>query len=66
VGEVRSVTFRLNGRRIAVDRRRPFRVTLRLREPTRRVLRMTAKVTLTDGSTRTLSRRLTPRRLRTG
>ncbi|HEV2756039.1 MAG TPA: hypothetical protein VG318_09725, partial [Actinomycetota bacterium] len=61
---VRAVTFRLNGRVLRVDRRRPFQVTLRLRAPTRRVLRMTANVTLTDGAKRTLRRSLTPRRLR--
>ncbi|HEX2085742.1 MAG TPA: hypothetical protein VHF89_08675, partial [Solirubrobacteraceae bacterium] len=61
---VRAVTFRLNGRVVRVDRRRPFRVTLRLREPTRRVLRIRAHVRLADGSRRTLRRSLTPRRLR--
>ena len=52
--------------RHAVDRRRPFRVTLRLRAPTRRVLRIKATVRLADGSKRTLRRSLTPRRLRAG
>jgi hypothetical protein len=63
---VRRVTFRVNGRLVRVDRRRPFRVTLRLRAPTRRVLRIKASVRLVDGSTRTLRRTLTPRRLRAG
>jgi LVIVD repeat len=66
VGQIRAVTFRLNGRVVRVDRRRPFRVTLRLREPTRRVLRIKATVSLADGSRRTLRRTLTPRRLRGG
>ena len=61
---VRRVTFRVNGRVVRVDRRRPFRVTLRLRRPTRRVLRIRATVRLADGSRRTLRRTLTPRRLR--
>ena len=63
---VRTVTFRLNGRVVRVDRRRPFRVTLRLRRPTRRVLRIKASVRLVDGSRRTLRRSLTPRRMRAG
>ena len=62
---VRAVTFRLNRRVVRVDRRRPFQVTLRLRAPTRRVLRMKATVRLADGSRRTLRRTLVPRKLRT-
>ncbi len=63
---VRAVAFRVNGRLVRIDRKRPFRVTLRLRAPTRRVLRIKARVRLADGSTRTLRRTLTPRQVRGG
>ena len=57
---VRAVTFRINGRRIAVDRRRPFRVTLRLRNA-RRTFRLSATIRLTGGTRLTLRRDLRSR-----
>ena len=72
VARVRSVTFRLNGKRVRVrgrlvraDRRRPFRVVVRLsRRAVRRSLRMSAGVRLNDGGRLTLRRTLKTRHLR--
>ncbi|HEV2999188.1 MAG TPA: hypothetical protein VGW75_00510 [Solirubrobacteraceae bacterium] len=61
---VRSVTFRINGRRVAVDRRRPFRRTVRLGRLARRSLRLSATVALDDGRRMAL-RRVLRTRLRT-
>ncbi|HEX2085836.1 MAG TPA: hypothetical protein VHF89_09150 [Solirubrobacteraceae bacterium] len=60
VRDVRRVTFVLNGRRIAVDRRAPFRVTLRLRNARQR-FRLVARVTLRGNQRVTLRRSLTSR-----
>jgi hypothetical protein len=59
VRDVRRVTFVVNGRR-AVDRRRPFRVTLRLRNARKR-FRIVARVTLKGGQRATLRRTLVSR-----
>ena len=60
---VKSVAFRLNGRRVALDRRAPFRATIRVkRRLLRRALRLTASVTLVDGAKLRLTRRLAARR----
>ncbi|MDQ5808783.1 MAG: hypothetical protein M3320_08920, partial [Actinomycetota bacterium] len=59
IERVKSVTFRMNGRRVRVDRRAPFRVTFRLtRRQARGTLRLAASVALTDGSRVTLRRTL--------
>ena len=55
---IREVSFAVNGRPVALDRRAPFRRTLRLRRKLRRPLRLAAYVTLTDRSTLKLRRRL--------
>jgi hypothetical protein len=60
VPDVRRVAFVLNGRRVAVDRRRPFRVTLRLRNARKR-FRLVARVTLKGGQRVTLKRTLRSR-----
>ncbi|HEV2814306.1 MAG TPA: hypothetical protein VGW10_13710, partial [Solirubrobacteraceae bacterium] len=58
VGEgVRKVTFLINGRRVAVDRKAPFRATVRLKHPGKR-LRLTAVITLADRHRTALRRRL--------
>jgi hypothetical protein len=54
---VRSVTFLVNGRRAAVDRKAPFRVTVKLRNARKR-LRLAARVQLATGQRLTLRRRL--------
>ncbi|HEX2084243.1 MAG TPA: hypothetical protein VHF89_01050 [Solirubrobacteraceae bacterium] len=61
LGQVRAVTFRINGRRVGVDRRRPFRVTLNLGRQARRSLRLSARVTLRTGRKLTLRRELRTR-----
>ena len=61
LARVRTVTFRINRRRIAVDRRRPFRVTVRLGKQARRVLKLTAAVRLKNGRRVTLKRELRSR-----
>jgi hypothetical protein len=60
VPDVRRVTFVLNGRRVGLDRRRPFRVTLRLRNARKR-FRLVARVTLKGGQRVTLRRTLQSR-----
>jgi hypothetical protein len=72
VSRVRSVTFRINGKRVRLrgrvvraDRRAPFRVTVKLgRRAVRRSLRLSAGVRLKDGEKLTLRRKLTTRHLR--
>jgi hypothetical protein len=72
VSRVRSVTFRINKKRVRVnrrlarvDRRAPFRVTVKLgRRAVRRSLKMSARVTLTDGRKVTLRRNLKTRHLK--
>ncbi|HEX8206376.1 MAG TPA: hypothetical protein VF587_09990 [Solirubrobacteraceae bacterium] len=72
VGQVRSVTFRIDNKRIRVkrrlmraDRRAPFRVTVKLgRKKVRRSLKMSAGVTLRDGRKVTLRRSLKTRHLK--
>ena len=61
LARVKAVTFRINGKRVGVDRRRPFRVTVKLGKKARRVLRLTAAVTLRDGRKMTLKRGLRSR-----
>jgi hypothetical protein len=72
VGQVRSVTFRINKKRIRVkrrliraDRRAPFRVTVKLgRRAVRRSMRLSARVTLGSGRKVTLRRTLKTRHLK--
>jgi hypothetical protein len=58
--DVRRVSFRVNGRLVSVDRRSPFRVTLRLRNARQR-FRIVARVTLRFGQRATLRRTLVSR-----
>ena len=60
VRDVRRVSFRVNGRVVRVDVRRPFRVTLRLRNARQR-FRIVARVTLRFGLQATLRRTLVSR-----
>jgi hypothetical protein len=55
---VKAVTFRINGRRVAIDRRRPFRVTVKLGKLARRKIRLSAGLTLAGGKRVTLRRTL--------
>ncbi len=64
VRDVRRVSFRVNGRLARVDVRRPFRVTLRLRNPRQR-FRIAARVMLGFGQRVTLRRTLVSRAPRT-
>jgi hypothetical protein len=54
--QVKRVTFLVRGRRVAVDRRAPFRVIVR--RPRGRKVAITARVTLANGKTRRLARTL--------
>lgn len=56
VRKVRRVTFLIRGRRVAVDRRAPFRVVVR--RPRGKRVRIAARVTMRTGKTRTLRRTL--------
>ena len=58
---VKSVTFRINGRRVAVDARSPYRVTVNLGRRARRSLKVSAGVAIVDGTKVTLRRTLKTR-----
>ncbi len=60
VRDVRRVSFRVNRRLVRVDARRPYRVTLRLRNARQR-FRIVARVTLRFGRQATLRRTLVSR-----
>ena len=68
VKRVRRVAFRINKKRVKVNRRlarsdrhAPFRITVKLGKRARRSLRMSARVLLHDGSRVTLKRKLKSR-----
>ncbi|HEV2813043.1 MAG TPA: hypothetical protein VGW10_07320, partial [Solirubrobacteraceae bacterium] len=59
---VKAVRFMVNGRRIRVDRRAPFRRTVTLtRKQARGKVRLTALITLNDNSRTALRRTLKSR-----
>jgi hypothetical protein len=61
VANVKSVRFLLNGHRVRIDRRAPFRVTVKLSRRNFKRLHMTAIATLSDGSRVPLRRTLRSR-----